>query len=121
LRGGFQGTVELSERRDIVPLDQFRVLSLFQRAVFSSDTRSVKPSLRLVREALAGVTCEAHEILMIGDSVRRDLLAGRRAGLAAAWVSAAVKVPPEDMDLVDYHVPSLLALVEGNDRRHYGR
>jgi predicted HAD superfamily phosphohydrolase YqeG len=70
----------------------------------------VKPSLRLVREALAGVTCRTHEILMVGDSVQRDLLAGRRAGLATAWVSAALKVLPEDVGLVDYHVPSLLAL-----------
>jgi putative hydrolase of the HAD superfamily len=61
-------------------LSRAGVLSLFQRVVFSSDTRSVKPSLRLVRKALAGVTCEAREILMIGDSVRRDLLAGRREG-----------------------------------------
>jgi putative hydrolase of the HAD superfamily len=95
----------------VAELSRAGVLPLFHRAVFSSDTRSVKPSLRLMREALAGVTCGAHEILMVGDSVHRDLLAGRRAGLATAWVSPAMKVRPEDVGFVDYHVSSLLALV----------
>lgn len=96
----------------VAELSRAGVLPLFRRAVFSSDTRSVKPSLRLVHEALAGVTYAAHEVLMVGDSIERDLLAGRRAGLATAWVGSAGTVPRDVADLVDYHAPSLLALAE---------
>lgn len=94
----------------IEELARCEVLPLFRRAVFSSDSRSVKPSLRLVREVLDGISCEARLVLMIGDSIQRDLVAGRRAGLTTAWVAPAAEVPPEAVDLADYHVPSLLAL-----------
>jgi FMN phosphatase YigB (HAD superfamily) len=72
----------------------------------------VKPSLRLVEDALQGIECEPREVLMVGDSLHRDLRAGRRAGLTTVWVAPAAKVPPDAADLVDYHVPSLLALVD---------
>ena len=86
------------------------VLSLFRQVVYSSDTRSVKPSRRLVERALAGVACARHEVLVVGDSIARDLVVGRRAGLATLWVSPAARVPTESAALVDFHVPSLLAL-----------
>ena len=89
------------------------VFTLFRRAVFSSDSRSVKPSLRLVHEALDGITCEAHEVLMVGDSLHRDMRAGRRAGLTTVWIAPMSKVPPQEEDLVDYQLPSLLALADG--------
>ena len=94
----------------VAELSRTGVLPLFRRAVFSSDTRSVKPSLRLVLAALEGVACESHEVLMIGDSLERDLLAGRRAGLATAWVAPVREAPSCAAHLVDYHLPSLLAL-----------
>jgi HAD superfamily hydrolase (TIGR01509 family) len=93
-------------------LTRVGVLPLFHRAVFSSDTRSVKPSVRLVREALEGAGCEPREVLMIGDSVSRDMRAGRRAGLTTVWVAPDADVAPAQMDLVDYHVPSLLVLAD---------
>lgn len=96
----------------VAELERAGVLPLFRRAVFSSDTRSVKPSLRLVRQALEGVACAPGEVLMVGDSVHRDLVAGRRAGLATAWVTAEAGVPPALAHLVDYRVASILALTE---------
>jgi putative hydrolase of the HAD superfamily len=96
----------------VAELERAGVLPLFRRAVFSSDTRSVKPSLRLVRQALEGVACAPREVLMVGDSVHRDLVAGRRAGLATAWVTAEPDVPAAIAHLVDHRVASILALAE---------
>jgi FMN phosphatase YigB (HAD superfamily) len=98
--------------RWLAELDRAGVLPLFRVAVFSSDTRSVKPSLRLVQLALDGIACAPRDVLMVGDSLHRDLLAGRRAGLATAWVGVEPEVPPAAAHLVDYRVPSLLALAE---------
>jgi FMN phosphatase YigB (HAD superfamily) len=71
-----------------------------------------------VEEALVGVGCEAHEVLMVGDSIARDLVAGRRAGLATAWISPLATVPATSAAMVDFHVPSLLDLANAmNDAR----
>jgi len=98
--------------RWVAELSRAGVLPLFRRAVFSSDTRSVKPSLRLVQDALDGVGCAPRQVLMVGDSLERDLRPGRRAGLTTLWVAPVPQVPPEAVSLVDYHVPSLLALTD---------
>jgi FMN phosphatase YigB (HAD superfamily) len=99
--------------RWIAELGRAGVLPLFRRAVFSSDTRSVKPSTHLVRAALDGMVCAPGEVLMVGDSLPRDMVAGRRAGLTTVWVAPTPGVPLEGAGLVDYRVPSLLALAGG--------
>ena len=96
----------------LAELSRAAVLSLFRHAVFSSDTRSVKPSLHLVQEALDGVGCEPRQVLMVGDSLDRDMRAGRRAGLTTLWVAPIAEVPPRAASVVDYHVSSLLALTD---------
>ena len=97
----------------VAELSRVGVLTLFRRAIFSSDGRSVKPSQHLVHTALEGVDCAPHEVLMVGDSLERDMRAGRRAGLTTAWVAPDAALPPEAAALVDYHLPSLLALGKG--------
>ena len=94
-------------------LSRAGILPLFRHAVFSSDSRSVKPSPRLVERSLEGIACAPNEVLMTGDSLRCDMVAGRRAGLSTAWIHSGAHVPPEAAGLVDYHLPSLLALVDG--------
>ena len=95
-------------------LSNTNILPLFAHTVFSSDTRSVKPSLRLTRLALEGIQCRLNQVLMVGDSLERDMVAGRRAGLTTAFVTADRTVPATARALVDYEIPSLLALVESS-------
>jgi len=100
----------------VAELSRAGVLPLFRHAVFSSDTRSVKPSARLFRDAAAGVACAPAEVLVVGDSLRCDVLGAHRAGFAAAWVApgtAGAPAGPPEAALARYRVPSLLALVSG--------
>lgn len=94
------------------------VLSLFRLTVFSSDTRSVKPSRRLLEAALAGLPCEAHQVLMVGDNWERDLRPAHALGLRTVLVTPLPTVSSAAAPCIDYHLPSLLALVDpANDRR----
>ena len=92
-------------------LSRIGVLPLFRRTVFSSDTRSVKPSARLLEAVLEGVAWSRREVLMVGDSLARDLRPARRGGLTTLMVSAAV-IPAHARDCVDYQVSSITALTE---------
>jgi putative hydrolase of the HAD superfamily len=59
----------------------------FSHKVFSSDFRSVKPSLTLYREALRGVGARTDEALFIGDDLRCDMQGAHDAGMATAWIT----------------------------------
>jgi FMN phosphatase YigB (HAD superfamily) len=91
-------------------LSRVGVLPRFSHAVFSSDTRSIKPSPRLLTLALNGLRCRRDEILMIGDSWERDILPAHAAGLRTLWItpesSSSLRGPDPD-----YRLPSLLALL----------
>ncbi len=76
---------------------------VFQHMVFSSDSRSVKPSPVLYREALRGVGAQPHEALFVGDSLDYDIEGAKRAGIATAWITSA----PRQHESVDYVLSSL--------------
>lgn len=91
------------------------VLDLFGAVVFSSDTRSVKPSPRLFEAALAilGVPAEVphEEVVVVGDSLTADVAPARALGLASVWVNASRAPVPPGGAAPDHVVPDLLALV----------
>ena len=70
---------------------------------FSSDSRSVKPSPALYREALRGVGAQPHEALFVGDSLDCDIEGAKRGGIATAWITSA----PRQHESVDYVLSSL--------------
>jgi len=76
---------------------------VFQHVVFSSDSRSVKPSPVLYREALRGVGAHSHEALFIGDNLNYDIEGAKRVGITTAWITSA----PHQHESVDYVLPSL--------------
>jgi FMN phosphatase YigB (HAD superfamily) len=76
---------------------------VFQYTVFSSDSRSIKPSPVLYHEALRGVKAQAHEALFVGDSLRHDMEGAREVGLSTAWITAR----PQPHSSVDYVLSSL--------------
>ena len=104
--------------RWLVELERAGVHDVFTRLTFSSDSRSMKPSRRLYEQAIEGVDRARSRILMIGDSLRADMLGGRRADLDTLWLaSETAPLPAESASLVDYRVPSLLSVVTGGGAR----
>ena len=65
------------------------VLNLFATTVFSSDSRSVKPSRKLFEHALSIIQVPKSEVLFVGDSLRCDIGGAAGAGLASIWIDRA--------------------------------
>jgi FMN phosphatase YigB (HAD superfamily) len=83
----------------LAELGRAGVLGLFGSLVFSSDTRSVKPSRVLFDLALGPFGVSRSEAVFVGDSLRCDIRGAKAAGLSTVWVNAAGDGHP-DADLV---------------------
>ena len=65
------------------------VLNLFATTVFSSDSRSVKPSRKLFEQALRDMNAPTSEVVFVGDSLRCDIGGAAGAGLSSIWIDRA--------------------------------
>lgn len=81
--------------------DAFRVM------VFSSDSRSIKPSPALFRKALNAFP-GGSPLLFVGDSLRCDIAPAKALGMATAWIT-----PEGSSPLADHVLPDALALEWG--------
>lgn len=81
------------------------ITPLFETVVFSSEGRTIKPSLSLFRRALERFPNESR-VLFVGDNYERDVLPARALGLATAWITPLA--PPEAV--ADVAVSSILEL-----------
>ncbi|MGC3971402.1 MAG: HAD family hydrolase [Pirellulales bacterium] len=62
------------------------LLPLFERAVFSSDGKSIKPSHALFKCALSYFPADA-AIVFVGDSLTRDIIPAKELGLSTVWIA----------------------------------
>ena len=74
--------------------------------MFSSDSRSIKPSHRLFHAALTDYKAAPSEVLFVGDNLRVDIEPARSLGLATIWITTSTGQHP----LADRVAPTLLAL-----------
>ncbi len=90
---------------------------VFTTRVFSSDLRSMKPSLRLFQEALHGCGVREPgphpEVVHIGDSLRCDVGGAQAAGLRTIWIDPTGAAPPASGPQPDAWVADLRDLVAG--------
>jgi HAD superfamily hydrolase (TIGR01509 family) len=90
----------------LAELQRAGVLGLFESLVFSSDTRSVKPSRLLFEMALQPFGLASSEVVFVGDSLRCDIQPAKAAGFSTVWINPGGE-GHQDADLV---VTSLLDL-----------
>ena len=67
-------------------LEESGLLVLFKTLVFSSQSRSIKPSRQLFAKALADIPAGS-SVLFIGDSLERDIIPAKELGLSTAWIA----------------------------------
>ena len=82
------------------------IRNIWRTVVFSSDSRSIKPSLRLFHQALAAFDSAPCEVVFVGDNLRVDIEPAKALGLATVWITAGDQSHPR----ADRIVPTLLAL-----------
>lgn len=81
---------------------------VFEHTCFSSQFRSIKPSLAIFRRAIAAFETRA-QILFVGDSLDRDIRPAHSLGLSTVWIAPAGSVAPE-ADVVIPNLPELADL-----------
>jgi putative hydrolase of the HAD superfamily len=82
------------------------LVSNLECQVFSSDTRSIKPSPRLLLQALGMLDLPPQDVLFVGDSLERDIAPAKALGMATCWVTAC----GGGADVADFCIPSIAAL-----------
>jgi putative hydrolase of the HAD superfamily len=84
--------------------------NVFESVVFSSDTRSVKPSPALFLSALEAFGVSPTNALFVGDSVEREITPARALGLRTAWIAGVEGPLPETRHDADFVLRSILDL-----------
>lgn len=82
------------------------IADIWATQVFSSDTRSMKPSPALFERAIAALGLAPGEVMFVGDSLTHDIVPAKSLGMATAWVGPAAR-PHAAADWIG---PSLLEL-----------
>lgn len=90
----------------LMEFERAGVSGIWHSLVFSSDSRSIKPSLRLFREATAACGVSQSNMVFVGDSLRVDVEPANRFGMATVWINPVAKTH----SLADRTVSSLLEL-----------
>ncbi len=80
--------------------------SAFSYQCYSSDWRVIKPAAELFQQALAAMALEPDQVLLIGDSLERDILPAKALGFSTVLVGSE-----SDHAAVDYHLPSIRELL----------
>jgi putative hydrolase of the HAD superfamily len=89
----------------LAEFERAEISDVFACKVFSSDSRSIKPSAALFRKALKAFPADSR-VLFIGDSLERDVMPAKAMGMATAWIDAGGEPSPH----ADFVLPSLLAI-----------
>jgi len=66
-------------------LEQAGILPFFEDTFISMDIGYDKPDIRFYQEALRRADLQAHEVLMIGDSMTTDVIGAQNAGMDALF------------------------------------
>jgi len=82
------------------------ICALFAVIVFSSDQGTIKPSPSLFMKALAAFAVDRWQIVLVGDSLTRDIAGAKAVGLAAVWIDTGTgtvdeSVPSPDLVIQD--------------------
>lgn len=89
------------------------IAHIWRCIVFSSDGRSIKPSVRLLEAALRPFEAHRPQLLFVGDSLHVDIGPAKRLGMGTAWISPTERAHP----LADRVISSLLELETLMDER----
>lgn len=92
----------------VAHLKEVGIFDCFDACLFSSDSRSMKPSPQLYNQALWRLQATCESSLFVGDSLRCDMEGAKNVGLTTVWITQR----EDHQDSVDYRVPSLLQLEE---------
>jgi putative hydrolase of the HAD superfamily len=89
----------------LAEFERVGIADVFTCKIFSSDSRSIKPSPALLKTALQSFSPDA-KVLFVGDNLERDIQPAKSIGLATAWLATTETASP----YADYVWPDLLKI-----------
>ncbi len=99
-------------------IDGSNLASFFETIIISGDHGFGKPDARIFQLALDRLKVAAHEAVMIGDSLNRDVAGARDAGIRTIWINRYNRTltdshPIPDIQLTDLRdLPTLLMPID---------
>jgi putative hydrolase of the HAD superfamily len=79
----------------------------FDAAVVSGEIGTGKPEPEIFHHLLGRLGVEASAALMVGNSLARDIVGGKRAGLATCWLDLEGEDEPVGLTEPDFTIRSL--------------
>ena len=99
-------------------IDGSNLASFFETIIISGDHGFGKPDPRIFQLALKRLKVAAHEAVMIGDSLNRDIAGARAAGLRTIWINRYNRTlndshPIPDLELTNLRdLPTILTAAD---------
>ncbi len=93
-------------------LERAGICDLFDVIVFSSDHGTIKPSPYLFMKALEAVAVDRSQIVLVGDSLTRDIAGAKAVGLSAVWIDTGTGTVDESVPSPDLVIQDLRELLE---------
>jgi putative hydrolase of the HAD superfamily len=90
------GVISNFDTRIYSVLESLGIRSLFDAIILSSETGHSKPDPEIFEAAIAALGFQASQIILVGDSLRDDIEAGSRAGLAAVLIDRRGQYAAQD-------------------------
>ena len=84
----------------------------FPRIIESAVVGVRKPNARIFMLGVVALGLQPSEVLVVGDSLKQDILPARSLGCATAWIKGRGWTPEEDEATDPALIPSLAALVD---------
>ena len=90
----------------------FNIRHYFQGIIESAVVGVRKPNARIFMLGVVALGLQPSEVLVVGDSLKKDILPARSLGCATAWIKGRGWTPEEDEATDPALIPSLAALVD---------
>lgn len=92
-------------------LRSYSLRHLFQGIIESAVVGVRKPDPRIFALGVTALGLEPHQVLVVGDSLKKDILPARSLGCRTAWIKGRGWTPDEDLHSDPAQIPSLAALM----------
>lgn len=92
-------------------LRDFDIRRYFRGVIESAVVGIRKPDPRIFMLGVVALGLEPHQVLVVGDSLKKDILPARSIGCQTAWLKGRGWTPDEDAASDPSQIPSLQSLV----------
>ena len=85
------------DHRDVVQLvEKFKLAPYFEFVLTSAGCGYRKPHPKIFQLALEMINARPDEVVMVGDTLKADILGANQVGMYSIWITRRTDTPPDD-------------------------